>query len=170
MNFDLSDHIYQIERRFKHLILGFNEVSPRNKCLGSLTVHGLMTLITSCFLGYSVSFVTLNELIKQLKTAEISSASRKRINYHIKSHLVVIDEVGFLPVTNTEANLFFTFASALHEKTSIVITSNKSFSEWAGFLGDEVITTAILDRLVFKCEIFNMSGDGYRIKHRKSIL
>jgi len=58
----------------------------------------------------------------------------------------------------------------LHEKSSIVITSNKGFSEWAGFLGDEVLTTAILDRLVFKCEIFNMSGDGYRIKHRKSIL
>lgn len=120
--------------------------------------------------GYSVSFVTLDELIKQLKTAEISSASRKRINHHMKSHLIVIDEVGFLPVTNAEANLFFTFVSALHEKSSIVITSNKSFSEWAGFLGDEVLTTAILDRLVFKCEIFNMSGDGYRIKHRKSIL
>lgn len=120
--------------------------------------------------GYSVSFVTLDELIKQLKTAEISSASRKRINYHMKSHLIIIDEVGFLPVTNAEANLFFTFVSTLHEKSSIVITSNKSFSEWAGFLGDEVLTTAILDRLVFKCEIFNMSGDGYRIKHRKSIL
>jgi DNA replication protein DnaC len=120
--------------------------------------------------GYSVSFVTLDELIKLLKTAEISSASRKRINYHMKSHLVVIDEVGFLPVTNAEANLFFTFVSALHEKSSIVITSNKGFNEWAGFLGDEVLTTAILDRLVFKCEIFNMSGDGYRIKHRKSIL
>lgn len=120
--------------------------------------------------GYSVSFVTLDQLIRQLKTAEISSASRKRINYHMKSHLIVIDEVGFLPVTNAEANLFFTFVSALHEKASIVITSNKSFGEWAGFLGDEVITTAILDRLVFKCEIFNMSGDGYRLKHRKSIL
>lgn len=120
--------------------------------------------------GYSVSFVRLDELIKQLKTAEISTTSRKRINYHMKSHLIIIDEVRFLPVTNAEANLFFTFVSALHEKASLVITSNKSFGEWAGFLGDEVITTAILDRLVFKCEVFNMTGDGYRIKHRKSIL
>jgi DNA replication protein DnaC len=84
--------------------------------------------------------------------------------------MVIIDEVGFLPVTNAEANLFFTFVSAMYEKTSLIITSNKGFSEWAGFLGDEVITTAILDRLVFKCEIFNMSGDGYRLKNRKSIL
>jgi DNA replication protein DnaC len=120
--------------------------------------------------GYSVSFVTLDELIRQLKTAEISSSSRKRLNYHLKAHLIFIDEVGFLPVSNAEANLFFTFVSAMHEKASIVITSNKSFGDWAGFLGDEVITTAILDRLVFKCEIFNMSGDGYRLKHRKTIL
>lgn len=120
--------------------------------------------------GYSVSFVTLDDLIKQLKTAEISASSKRRINYYKKSDLIIIDEVGFLPVTNAEANLFFRFISAMHEKTSLVITSNKGFSEWAGFLGDEVITTAILDRLVFKCEIFNMTGDGYRLKHRKSIL
>jgi len=48
----------------------------------------------------------------------------------------------------------------MHEKTSLIITSNKGFSEWSGFLGDEVITTAILDRLVYKCEIFNMTGEG----------
>lgn len=120
--------------------------------------------------GYPVSFVTLDELIKQLKTAEISSASKRRMNYYKNASLIVIDEVGFLPVSNAEANLFFTFVSAMHEKTSLIITSNKGFSEWAGFLGDEIITTAILDRLVFKCEIFNMSGDGYRLKHRKTIL
>lgn len=120
--------------------------------------------------GYSVSFVTLDDLIKQLKTAEISTASKRRMSYYKKAQLIVIDEVGFLPVTRAEANLFFTFVSAMHEKTSLIITSNKGFSEWAGFLGDEVITTALLDRLVFKCEIFNMSGDGYRLKHRKTIL
>ena len=120
--------------------------------------------------GYSVSFVSLDDLIKQLKTAEIVASSKRRVNYYKKSDLVIIDEVGFLPVTNVEANMFFRFVSAMHEKASVVITSNKGFNEWSGFLGDEVITTAILDRLVFKCEIFNMSGDGYRLKHRKTIL
>ena len=120
--------------------------------------------------GYSVSFHTLDELIRLLKTAEISTASQRKLKFIYKANMVIIDEVGFLPVTNAEANLFFTFVSAMYEKTSLIITSNKGFSEWAGFLGDEVITTAILDRLVFKCEIFNMSGDGYRLKNRKSIL
>ena len=120
--------------------------------------------------GYSVSFHTLDKLIRLLKTAEISTSSQRILRFIYKADMVIIDEVGFLPVTNTEANLFFTFVSAMHEKASLIITSNKGFSEWAGFLGDEVITTAILDRLVFKCEIFNMSGDGYRLKNRKSIL
>lgn len=120
--------------------------------------------------GYSVSFLTLDTLVRLLKTAEIASQSKSRLNTISKADIVIIDEVGFLPVSKVEANLLFSFVSALHEKTSIIITSNKGFSEWTGFLGDEVITTAILDRLVYRCEIFNMVGDGYRLKNRKSIL
>ena len=120
--------------------------------------------------GYAVSFLTLDTLVRLLKTAEIASQSKSRLNTIYKANLVIIDEVGFLPVSKMEANLLFSFVAALHEKTSIIITSNKGFAEWAGFLGDEVITTAILDRLVYRCEIFNMVGDGYRLKNRKSIL
>jgi len=120
--------------------------------------------------GYSVSFLTLDDLMRLLKTSEIASQSKQRLRIIYKSDIVIIDEVGFLPISNVEANLLFAFVSALHEKTSIIITSNKGFSEWTGFLGDEVITTAILDRLVYRCEILNMVGDGYRLKHRKSIL
>lgn len=120
--------------------------------------------------GYSVSFLTLDTLVRLLKTAEMASQSKNRLNTIYKADIVIIDEVGFLPVSKIEANLIFSFVAALHEKTSIIITSNKGFSEWTGFLGDEVITTAILDRLVYRCEIFNMVGDGYRLKNRKSIL
>nr|WP_041219237.1 IS21-like element helper ATPase IstB [Desulfitobacterium dichloroeliminans] len=120
--------------------------------------------------GYTVSFLCLDELIKILKTAEITASSRRKLKYLYKADLIIIDEVGFLPVSKTESNLFFTFIAAMHEKTSLIITSNKGFSEWSGFLGDEVITTAILDRLVYKCEIFNMTGEGYRLKNRKTIL
>ena len=101
---------------------------------------------------------------------DITASARRAAKYLYKSDLIIIDEVGFLPVSQTEANLFFTFVAAMHEKTSLIITSNKGFTEWSGFLGDEVITTAILDRLVFKCEIFNMTGEGYRLKNRKTIL
>lgn len=120
--------------------------------------------------GYTVVFLILDELIKLLKTSEISTKSQKRLRQIYKANLVIVDEVGFLPVTRVEANLLFAFLSALHEKTSIIITSNKGFPEWSDFLGDEVITAAILDRLVYRCEIFNMVGDGYRLKNRKSIL
>ena len=120
--------------------------------------------------GYIVSFLRLDELIRFLKTEEITASSKSRVKYLYKSDLIIIDEVGFLPVSGVEANLLFTFVSAMHEETSIIITSNKGFGEWSGFLGDEVITTAILDRLVYKCEIFNMTGEGYRLKNRKSIL
>jgi DNA replication protein DnaC len=120
--------------------------------------------------GYSVSFLTLDELMRLLKSSEIASQSKHRLRAIYRSDIVILDEVGFLPVSKIEANMLFAFVSELHERTSIIITSNKGFSEWTGFLGDEVITTAILDRLVYRCEIFNMVGDGYRLKHRKSIL
>jgi DNA replication protein DnaC len=86
-----------------------------------------------------------------------------------KAALVVIDEVGFLPLTPAEANLFFSFISSMSENTSLIITSNKGFDEWADFLGDATITTAILDRLIHHCEILNMTGNSYRLEHRKTI-
>jgi len=120
--------------------------------------------------GYTVAFVTLESLIRILKTAEISSASKNRLASIRRASLVILDEMGFMPVNRAEANLLFSFISACYEQKSIIVTSNKSFDDWADFLGDHVIATAILDRLIFKCEIFNLTGDGYRIKHRQSIL
>lgn len=120
-------------------------------------------------LGYSVAFETLDNLMKYLKTEGISASSKRRMKYIRKATLVVIDEVGFMPLSPGEANLFFGFVSAMSEKTSLIITSNKGFDEWADFLGDATITTAILDRLIHHCEIINMTGNSYRLEHRKSI-
>ena len=120
--------------------------------------------------GYSVCFITLEGLIRLLKTAEISKSSKTRLTQLRRASLVIIDEIGFMPVSKTEAHLLFSFISACYEHKSLIITSNKGFDEWADFLGDPVITTAILDRLIFKCEIFNLTGDGYRIRHRQTIL
>ena len=105
----------------------------------------------------------------RIKTAEISSGSKRRMKYMHKAALIVIDEVGFLPLSSTEANLFFGFVSAMSERTSLILTSNKGFDEWTEFLGDATITTAILDRLIHHCEILNMTGNSYRLEHRKSI-
>jgi len=120
--------------------------------------------------GYRVSFVTLETLIRLLKTADISSASKNRLTTLHRSQMVILDEVGFMPISKTEAHLLFSFVSSCYEQKSLVVTSNKGFDDWADFLGDPVIATAILDRLIFKCQIFNLVGDGYRIKHRKTIL
>lgn len=121
-------------------------------------------------MGYSVRFTTLDDLIKVLKTSEISQASKRKLKIFNKASFIIIDEVGFMPLTPQEANLFFGFVSAMSEKTSMIITSNKGFDEWADFLGDATITTAILDRLIHHCEIINMTGDSYRLSHRKSII
>lgn len=120
-------------------------------------------------MGYSVVFTTLDKLIKDLKTELISSQSKRRLKNIYKASLVIIDEVGFMPLDTQEANLFFGFVSEMSEKTSMIITSNKGFDEWVDFLGDVTITTAILDRLIHHCEIISMSGDSYRLSHRKSI-
>lgn len=120
--------------------------------------------------GYAVCFITLEGLIRLLKTAEISKPSKTRLTQIRRSNIAIIDEMGFMPVSKTEAHLLFSFISACYEEKSLVITSNKSFDEWADFLGDTVVASAILDRLIFKCEIFNLTGEGYRIRHRQSIL
>lgn len=120
-------------------------------------------------MGYPVAFTTLDDLMKVLKTSEISTISKRRLSVINKAALVVIDEVGFLPLSPAEANLFFSFISSMSENTSLIITSNKGFDEWADFLGDATITTAILDRLIHHCEILNMTGNSYRLEHRKTI-
>ena len=120
-------------------------------------------------LGYTVAFETLDNLMKLLKTADISGASRRRVNYLTKAALIIVDEVGFMPLSQIEANLFFGFISSMDERVSVIVTSNKGFDEWVDFLGDATITTAILDRLIHRCEIISMTGKSYRLEHRSSI-
>ena len=120
-------------------------------------------------LGYAAAFTTLDALMATLKTSQISTVSKRKLKILNAAALVIIDEVGFMPLSTAEANLFFGFVSSMSEKTSLIITSNKGFDEWADFLGDATITTAILDRLIHHCEILNMTGNSYRLEHRKSI-
>nr|WP_278287117.1 ATP-binding protein [Caloramator mitchellensis] len=71
-------------------------------------------------------------------------------------------------MSHEEANIFFQLVSNLHEQTSIIITSNKGFEEWTELLQDVALTATILDRLTYRCEIFNMTGKSYRLENRKS--
>jgi len=119
--------------------------------------------------GYHVCFITLDELLNILKTKTMLQRSQRRVKQLLNADLVVLDEVGYGDVSKLEANLLFQFISGLYENVSVIVTTNKGFDEWPSFLGDAVITTAILDRLVHNSEIFNMTGDSYRLQHRNTI-
>ncbi len=124
----------------------------------------------ACEQGYKVSYTTMQSLVQCIRTEEIDRRSRAKMNKVRKSNLLVIDEVGYLPVNATEGNLFFQLISELQEQTSIIITTNKGFEEWAEFLNDPALATAILDRLSYRCDRIKMSGKSYRLENRKSFL
>lgn len=114
--------------------------------------------IKACHHGFKVYFTTMNTLIRKLK----EGATRQKA--YLSSSLVVVDEVGYLPVTTEEAYLFFQFVSHRYERSSTIITSNKSFGDWQELFGDPVIATAILDRLLHHSRVVNIKGHSYRLK------
>jgi DNA replication protein DnaC len=119
--------------------------------------------IKACYFGVSIYFTTMADLIGKLKKDAESSRKGKGRSYY-KSGLVVVDEVGYTPVTREEAHLFFQFVSYRYERASTIITSNKSFTEWEELFGDPVVVTAILDRLLHHCRVINIKGKSYRLK------
>lgn len=119
--------------------------------------------------GYKVQFMQMNDLVHTLKTQEVTKGSQTKIKRIIDSDLFILDDLMFMAMEKHEANLFFQLINKLYGQTSIIITSNKGPEEWGELLGDPAITTAILDRIVHKCEVINLDGDSYRLKHRKTI-
>jgi len=119
--------------------------------------------------GYNVAFLTMDALVHILKTREISIKSQARLRWIKKCQLLIIDELGYLPVSRGEANFFFALISELYENTSVVVTSNKGFDGWAEILGDPVLATALLDRLTHRCQILNFSDESYRLANRMQI-
>ena len=119
--------------------------------------------------GYTVAFHSMDNLMHVLKTKDISAKSKARINWFKKCDLIIIDEMGYLPVTQLEAHLFFSLISELYESTSIIITSNKGFEGWAEVFGDAVLVTALLDRITQRCQVLSFTDESYRLKNRKSI-
>lgn len=119
--------------------------------------------IKACYHGFKVYFTTMDTLMRKLKETQ---SKRKA---YLTSALVVVDEVGYLPVDSKEAYLFFQFVSHRYEKHSTIITSNKSFTDWQELFGDPVIATAILDRLLHHCKVINIKGHSYRLKEHTTV-
>jgi DNA replication protein DnaC len=106
-------------------------------------------------------------LIENLKKAYNNRSFDYKIRTYSRFTLMIVDELGYLPLNKKESNLFFQFISSRYEKRSTIFTSNKSFSEWGEILGDEVMASAVLDRILHHCTVINVRGESYRLKERK---
>ena len=115
--------------------------------------------------GYTVCFEKMVNLIKILDTAELERTAGFRLKNLKKAQMVIIDEIGYTPITRDQANRFFTFISDTYETTSLVFTTNKEVADWAEMMGDPVLTTALLDRILENAKCYSFKGESYRLKH-----
>ncbi|MFF5019075.1 IS21-like element helper ATPase IstB [Streptomyces sp. NPDC001165] len=122
--------------------------------------------VAACRAGYSIYFTTLDDMVRNLKTAEAAGRLVNKLGTYLRPSVLVVDEVGYQPLERAEANLVFQVISKRYEKGSVILTSNKTFSEWGQVFGDEVLATAILDRLLHHCEVVSINGNSYRLKNR----
>lgn len=119
--------------------------------------------------GYKAYFRTMESLISTLRMKEITRTAKAEYKRLLQANLIVIDDIMLFPVEKKEAVSLFNFINQIYEKTSFVITTNKKPADWAQMLNDEVLATALLDRLLFQCEVINLSGKSYRLENRKTI-
>jgi DNA replication protein DnaC len=120
--------------------------------------------------GFKVVFSTMGELTHLLKTEEYIRKSQTQLKRIKEADLVIIDDLLYMAMDPREANLLFHLINHLYERSSIILTSNKGPEEWGELMGDQGITTAILDRLLHRVEVIQLNeNDSYRIKHRTTI-
>jgi DNA replication protein DnaC len=120
--------------------------------------------------GYRAYFTTMEDVINVLKLKEMTSSAMNSYNRYLKAHLIAIDDMMMLPIKKQEAVSFFNLINHLHEQCSIIITTNKSPKQWAETLDDEVLATALLDRILYHCEVIKLEGNSYRMENRRGIL
>lgn len=119
--------------------------------------------------GYQVMFLPMGELTTILKTSDYTRRSQIVLNRIKKSGLVIIDDLMYMAMDLMEANQFFQLIDYLYERSSIILTSNKSPDQWGELLGDHGVATAILDRLLHRVELIQMDDESYRMKHRQQV-
>ena len=126
--------------------------------------------VAACQAGYSVYFTSLDDMVRKLKIAEATGRFNRQLATYLRPAVLVVDEVGYLRLDRDEANMVFQLVSRRYERGSMIITSNKSFAEWGHVLGDDVLATAILDRLLHHCDVLAINGPSYRLKDRDALV
>lgn len=120
----------------------------------------------ACQAGYKVLFTTLSEMAAALHAARADGSHMSALKTYVAPDLLIIDEMGYLPVEAHVANYFFQIVARRYERGSIIITSNKSFSDWGQMLGDPVLAGAVLDRLLHHSTVITINGPSYRLRNR----
>ena len=119
--------------------------------------------------GYKAYFRTMEQIVEVIKMKNITRSALAEYRKLMNAHLVVIDDIMMFTLDKQQAVGLFQFVNHLHEKASFIVTTNKSPEEWVKMLDDEVIATALLDRILYRCEVVSLSGTSYRLKNRKAI-
>ncbi|MEA9393644.1 IS21-like element helper ATPase IstB [Acerihabitans sp. TG2] len=117
--------------------------------------------------GHRVLFTPLDKLMATLLKAKQENRLERQIQLLSYSRVLILDEIGYLPMTREEASLFFRLLNRRYEKASIILTSNKSFTDWGEVFGDNVLASAILDRLLHHSTTVNIKGESYRLKDKR---
>jgi DNA replication protein DnaC len=117
--------------------------------------------------GYSVLFLTLETLMGRLVRARHENRLERSLQQLTYPKLLILDELGYLPLSREEASLFFRLLVRRYERGSLVVTSNKSFADWGEVFNDHVLATAILDRLLHHATTLNIKGESYRLKDKR---
>jgi DNA replication protein DnaC len=117
--------------------------------------------------GHKVLFLTLESMVTKLTRARMENRIERQLQQFVYPKVLIIDEMGYLPMNREEVGLLFRLLTRRYEKASTIITSNKSFVDWGEIFNDQVLATAILDRLLHHCTTINIKGESYRLKEKR---
>ena len=120
--------------------------------------------------GKSVFFATLGEMVTSLARAEREGRLKERLRFYARNSLLIIDEIGYLPLQSGGANLFFQLINARYERSAMILTSNRGFSEWGEIFGDPVVASALLDRLLHHAIVIPIEGNSYRLREHAELV
>lgn len=120
--------------------------------------------------GKSVYRATLADLIAALSQAEREGRLAEKIRFYTRASLLIVDEIGYLPITTGGANLFFQLVNVRYEKGAMILTSNRGFAEWGEVFGDPVVATVLLDRLLHHAVVIQIEGASYRLRGHADLI